>query len=94
MGDMHQLDGACHCGAVSVALTLSKLPAASTLHACQCSFCRSHGAITVSDPDGQAIIASGPGDLNRYRFGLSTADFLLCAHCGVYIAALIEAAWA
>jgi len=28
--------------------------------------------------------------LNRYRFGLRTADFLLCRECGVYIGALIE----
>jgi hypothetical protein len=28
--------------------------------------------------------------LNRYRFGLETADFLLCRECGVYIGALIE----
>ena len=27
--------------------------------------------------------------LVRYRFGLKTADFLLCANCGVYIGALL-----
>jgi hypothetical protein len=26
----------------------------------------------------------------RYRFGLGTADFLLCRNCGIYIGAAIE----
>jgi len=26
----------------------------------------------------------------RYRFGLETADFLVCGKCGVYIGAMIE----
>ena len=30
--------------------------------------------------------------LQHYRFGLATADFLLCRHCGVYIGAQIETA--
>lgn len=28
--------------------------------------------------------------MQKYRFGLHTADFLLCRQCGVYIGALIE----
>ncbi len=30
--------------------------------------------------------------LGRYRFGLKTADFLLCKRCGVYLGAQIETA--
>jgi hypothetical protein len=30
--------------------------------------------------------------LQRYRFGLGTADFLLCRNCGVYIGALLTGA--
>lgn len=30
-----------------------------------------------------------PDKLVRYRFGLRTADFLLCATCGIYIGALL-----
>ncbi len=29
--------------------------------------------------------------VRRYQFGLKTADFLLCASCGCYIAAIAEA---
>ena len=28
--------------------------------------------------------------LSRYRFGSKTADFLICARCGVYVGALVE----
>ena len=36
--------------------------------------------------------AEDPGAVVRYRFGLRTADFLLCANCGVYIGAVIPTA--
>src|SRR2546422_3634073 len=44
-----------------------------------CSFCRKHGARTTSDPSGRVVITvRHPGQLLRYRFGLETADFLVC----------------
>ena len=36
----------------------------------------------------------GAQALVRYRFGLGTADFLLCARCGVYVACVIDGAFA
>lgn len=57
--------------------------------ACQCSFCRKHGARTVTDPAGSATLALGP-DALRYRFGTKTTDFILCGRCGVYVGALAE----
>ncbi len=36
------------------------------------------------------IAVRDPAKLRRYRFGLKTADFLLCSDCGVYIGALLE----
>jgi hypothetical protein len=30
--------------------------------------------------------------LQRYRFALRTADFLICRRCGVYVGAVIETA--
>ena len=45
----------------------------------------------VSDPEGQAAIAiRDDGKINRYRFGLKTADFLICTNCGVYVAAILS----
>jgi hypothetical protein len=38
------------------------------------------------------ITVDDPSALTRYRFGLRTADFLVCARCGVYVAALMTEA--
>lgn len=61
------------------------------MRACQCSFCGAHGALSTSDPRGSLRFhAARPDRLVRYRFGLRTADFLLCAECGVYVGAMTE----
>ena len=81
--------GACHCGAVQVDLHLSTSPDALGLRACQCGFCRPRGARTITDQGGTATVRVGrPEGLTRYRFGLRTADYLLCASCGTYVAAV------
>ena len=81
--------GSCHCGAVQVDLELSRAPEDLRLRACQCGFCRPRGVRTIADPEGRAVVrASHPAALNRYRFGLKLADYLLCASCGTYVAAV------
>jgi len=85
-----ELDGSCHCGAVRLSFRPARPLAALPIRRCGCSFCRRHGARTVADPEGTLAIRAEPGALRRYRFGLATADFLLCARCGVYVAAAIE----
>lgn len=82
------LSGTCHCGAIRVALTLSKPAQDTYVRACQCSFCRRRGTRTIADPQGHATVTGEPDRLIRYRFGLKTADYLLCAACGTYIAAV------
>lgn len=80
--------GSCHCGKVR-----AKFRATSPdlqVRACQCGFCRRHGAKTVSDTDGFAEIAV-QGKLIRYHFGLMSSDALLCPGCGVYIGSALEA---
>lgn len=82
--------GGCHCGAADVVFETEAAPDTLVLRACQCSFCRRHGARTVTDPGGHLRISwCNPAAAVHYRFGLRTADFLLCGHCGVYIAAVI-----
>lgn len=50
-----------------------------------------HDALSTSDPQGTLEIASGdPAALQRYRFALMTADFLICRNCGVYLGAVID----
>jgi hypothetical protein len=82
--------GHCHCGAIRVEMTTALAAHELPLRACQCSFCRRHGALTTSDPEGRLHIEATPGSVNRYRFGLGVTDFLLCAECGVYVAATME----
>jgi hypothetical protein len=90
--------GRCHCGNVELALTTALELDALPLRACACEFCRRHGARTTTDPAGAVRIAvHDPHELGRYRFGLATADALVCRRCGVYVGAVLEAhdgAWA
>lgn len=78
--------GQCHCGAIRMAFESAR-PLAP--RACQCGFCRRHGARTVSDPDGKATLALG-GAVIRYRFASKAADYILCATCGIYVGAVAE----
>lgn len=89
--DMTGYEGRCHCGAIGYTFHTRIAPQEWTLRACQCSFCRAHAALSASDPAGAIEFHEREGGvLERYRFGLRTADFLLCRKCGVYIGAMIE----
>ena len=78
------LTGRCHCGAIRFEFETGQ-PLAP--RACQCGFCRKHGARTVSDPAGSARLILGAETLH-YRFGLGLSDVLLCGRCGVYVGAM------
>jgi hypothetical protein len=84
-------EGGCHCGNLTYVFEASAGLDVLGLRADMCSFCRAHGARNTSDPNGTMRIAvRDAAKLKRYRFGLKTADFLICADCGVYIGALLE----
>ena len=85
------LTGRCHCGNLELSLETSARPEELSLRADTCSFCRRHGARTTSDPSGRVVITvHHPDELLRYRFGLETADFLVCTRCGIYVAAAMN----
>ena len=84
------LRGACHCGQVEVAFETAMSVADLPLRACGCSFCRRHGTKAMADPNGRLTISAPSNGLNRYRFGLRTADYLICRSCGAYVAAAIS----
>jgi len=87
---MHTFEGGCHCRNLWYLFEASAPLEALGLRACMCSFCRAHGARNTSDPHGtMRIDVRNREKLVRYRFGLKTADFLLCANCGAYIGALL-----
>jgi len=84
-------DGSCYCGAIGFRYHTATPPSAWSIRACQCRFCRAHDALSTSDPGGSLeFAAQNPQLLQRFRFALKTADFLLCRECGVYIGAVIE----
>lgn len=87
---MTTLAGHCHCGAIRVELEPGKPVGELALRACQCGFCRRHGARTTSDPEARLHIEAAPGALNRYRFGAQAVDALLCDECGVYVASVLQ----
>lgn len=95
---LRSFPGSCHCGNLKVVYETAVAPAETEVRACACGFCRRHGSLAVSDPAGRLKIAvEDPTRLNRYRFALGTADFLICADCGVYAAAVLaegDRAWA
>src|ERR1700739_690276 len=88
---LRTFSGNCHCGALGFRFQTALPPAAWSVRACQCSFCRLHGALSTSDPAGSLTFHVKDFDsLQRYRFSLKTADFLVCGRCGVYVGAQIE----
>ena len=85
---MRTFEGGCHCGNLTVRFETARPPADFSVRSCQCSFCRRHGTRTIADPAGRMhLTVRDPAQLSRYRFGLKTADFLVCRECGVYVGA-------
>jgi hypothetical protein len=91
---MSALFGHCHCGAIQASLEPGRPVAELPFRACQCSFCRRHGAQTTSHPDSRLALVAAPGSVRRYRFGRRSVDAILCAECGVYVASLLSDAGA
>lgn len=78
------IHGACHCGNIRFKLAWSPEPTEIPARACTCSFCTKHGGVWTSCPTGQLqVTIAEPEKVSRYAFGTRTADFHICAHCGV-----------
>ena len=57
-----------------------------TPRACDCDFCRKHGAAYVSDAKGALLLRmKNAGDRGAYRQGSGQAEFVLCRNCGVLV---------
>lgn len=83
--------GSCHCGRLRVEFSTYQDAASIAPRACDCSFCRKHGAAYISDPAGRmSVTESEPGATREYRQGSNAARFLLCSHCGVLVAVVYE----
>jgi hypothetical protein len=78
------IKGQCHCGNIAFGLDWEPAPVEIRARECGCSFCRKHGGVWTSHPGGRLRIAiAEPRLLNRYAFGTRTAEFLVCARCGI-----------
>lgn len=85
--------GRCHCGNIAYSLTWEPDPVEIPARACSCSFCVKHGGVWTSNPAGSLQIAvKEPALVSKYQFGTRTADFHVCARCGVapVVTSLIE----
>src|ERR1700722_9454485 len=88
---MTRFEGRCHCDNLSFVFEASMELEQLGLRACQCGFCRAHNARATSDPRGTIRFrVREPGLLSRYRMGHGITDFLVCARCGVFMAAMME----
>lgn len=86
---MRTYHGGCHCGAIHLTFETGIEPSDMEIRACQCAFCVRHGSRAAADPQGRLIVSvEDEARLHRYRFGLRTADYLICRDCGVYVAAV------
>jgi hypothetical protein len=76
--------GRCHCGNIAFELSWSPEPEAIPARACGCSFCVKHGGVWTSCPTGALEITVGDTSrVSQYEFGTRTAQFHVCAICGV-----------
>jgi hypothetical protein len=90
-GAHSQASGGCHCGNLRLQLQLTGAPGEYRPRACDCQFCRKHGAAWVSDPQGSLRIGvRDQRELGRYQQGSGTAELLLCRRCGVLVGACYD----
>jgi len=78
------INGRCHCGNISFALDWRPEPTEIPARACTCSFCTKHGGVWTSCPAGSLKVSiKEPSRTSTYAFGTKTAQFHVCADCGV-----------
>jgi len=76
--------GKCHCGNISFTLDWRPEPSEIPARACTCTFCRKHGGVWTSCASGALkVTIADPARVSRYAFGTKTAEFHICAGCGV-----------
>jgi hypothetical protein len=78
-----KIHGSCHCGNIAFDLDwpgdAQEIPA----RACTCSFCRKHGGVWTSNPQGSLQVrVNEPARVSLYAFGTKTARFHICSRCG------------
>ena len=76
--------GACHCGNIAFALDWTPEPLRIPARTCSCSFCTRHNGVWTSCPTGSLRVTFRErGLVTAYSFGTRTAEFRVCARCGI-----------
>jgi hypothetical protein len=76
--------GKCHCGNISFSLGWEPDPVEIPANACTCSFCTKHGGVWAAHPGGVLeVVVRDSSLVSKYAFGTGTAEFHVCARCGV-----------
>ena len=78
------IHGSCHCGNIAFTLVWQPDPVEIHTRACGCSFCTKHGGVWTSNPKGSLrVVVKDASQVSKYAFGTRTAEFHICARCGV-----------
>ena len=79
-----KISGRCHCGNISFELDWKPEPKDIPARACTCTFCTKHGGVWTSCPTGALKVKIRDSSrVSRYAFGTKTAEFHICANCGI-----------
>jgi hypothetical protein len=82
-GKHMNIHGSCHCGNIAFDLDWPGDSKEIPARACTCTFCRKHGGVWTSNPQGRLqVTVSEPAEVSRYAFGTKTASFHICSRCG------------
>ena len=78
------IDGACHCENIRFILRWPGAVTEIPVRQCGCTFCQKHQGAWTSHQDATLGVDFEDATLvSKYRFGTKTADFCVCAVCGV-----------
>lgn len=78
------IHGQCHCGNVAFTLEWRPEPSVIPARACTCAFCHRHGGVWTACPSGSlSVVIRDAALVSRYAFETKTAEFHVCARCGV-----------
>ena len=90
-GPESKLRGSCHCGDITLQVSLPPGSQALVPRRCDCGFCSRHGAEWISAADGRLEIQFADGAAaGRYRQGSNQADLVFCRRCGALTHVCIE----
>lgn len=79
-----KIKGGCHCGNIQFEIEWPADASRIAARQCGCTFCQMRGGTWTSNPAAQLrAVVEDNAQVSLYRFGTRTAEFHICAVCGV-----------